>query len=98
MSFEDLTGTRISFRSRVGMRRNLGGFLAVVTGVLQMLTNLLAAWAGSVEIFLGIALDLRRTATPALNFVPKLRADGRSIRTGISAVANCWDWKRLCGL
>ena len=54
------------------MRRDLGGFLAVVANLVQVLANLLAARTGGIEVLLGVAFDLGCAATPAFDFVAEL--------------------------
>ena len=54
------------------VRGNLGSLLSTAAGTLQILTNLLAPRAGSVEVFLGIALDLRRSASANGDFVAEI--------------------------
>src|SRR5690242_13002188 len=70
--FEHLPRAKDFFPIASGMSCDLGGFLAVVTGFLQIFANLLATWAGRVQVFLGVALDLRRTTTARFKFVAKL--------------------------
>ena len=72
MSFEDLTWAENFLSVTGGMGRNLSGFLAAVTNLLEMLANLLAARAGCIQIFLGITFDLRCPATASLNFIAKV--------------------------
>src|ERR1700727_1855981 len=52
-----------------GVRGNLGGLPTVAASPFKILTNLLAPGAGRVEIFLGIALDLWRSAPTKGDFV-----------------------------
>src|ERR1035438_1540243 len=54
------------------MRSDLGSFLPRAARPFEILTNLLAAGTGCVEILLRVALDLRRTAPPCRNFVTEL--------------------------
>ena len=55
---------------RVG--RDLSSLLAVPTGALQVLANLLTARAGRIQIFLAISLNLRGAASTNGNFVSQL--------------------------
>ena len=59
-----------SVAGRVG--GDLGGFFAGVARAFEVLTNLSAAGTGCVEIFLRVALDLRRTAPSGRDFVTEL--------------------------
>ena len=54
------------------MCRYFGGFLTVVSNLFEVLANLLTAWAGRVEIFLRVALNLWGAAPPTFNFISKL--------------------------
>src|SRR5579884_1953678 len=60
----------LAVASRV--RCYLGGFLAGAACAFQIFTNLLASRTGCVEIFLGIAFDLRGAASPGCNLVTHL--------------------------
>src|SRR5271157_4521540 len=51
---------------------DLGSFLTGVAGAFEVLTNLLAAGTGCVEILLRVALDLRRAAPSGRDFVTEL--------------------------
>jgi hypothetical protein len=55
-----------------GVRGDLRGFGTCASGPLQIGPNLLAAWAGCVEILLRVALDLRCSAAAYSDFVTKL--------------------------
>src|SRR5437762_12813412 len=55
-----------------GVRGDFGRLLAIATGPLKILANLLASRAGSVEVFLCIALDLRRAASTDGDLVAEL--------------------------
>jgi hypothetical protein len=55
-----------------GVRSDLGRLPTVATGPLQILANLLTSRAGSVEVFLGIPLDLRRSASANDDFIAEL--------------------------
>src|SRR5579859_2463146 len=57
----------LAIASRV--RCDLGGLLAGAACPFEVFTNLLASGTGCVEVFLGIALDLRSTASPRCNLV-----------------------------
>src|SRR5579864_6055449 len=48
---------------------DLGSLLPRAARTFKVLTNLLAPGTGSVEVFLRVALDLRRTAPPSGDFV-----------------------------
>src|SRR5260370_31435673 len=64
---------RMDFFTVAGrVRGDLGGFFAGVSDAFEMLTNLLAAGTGCVEVFLRVALDLRRAASPRRDFVTDL--------------------------
>src|SRR5580704_3266298 len=54
------------------VRSDLGSFFPRAARAFEVFTNLLASGAGCVEIFLCIALDLRRAAAPCGNFVTEL--------------------------
>jgi hypothetical protein len=54
------------------VRCDLGGFLAGAACAFEVFTNLLAPGTGCVEVFLGITLDLRSTASPCCDLVTKL--------------------------
>ena len=54
------------------VRGDLGGFLPGAAGAFEILANLLAAGTGCVEVFLRVALDLRRAAAPCRDFVTEL--------------------------
>jgi hypothetical protein len=54
------------------VRRDLGGFLPRTSRALKVITNLLAAGTGCIEVFLCISLDLWGTAPPGRNFVTEL--------------------------
>src|SRR4029077_11755112 len=60
----------LAVASRV--RRDLGGFLAGAACAFEVFTNLLASGTGCVEVFLGIALDLRGAASPCRDVVTQL--------------------------
>ncbi len=64
-----------------GVGGDLGRFLPVEPAPFEVLANLLAAWAGSVEVFLRVALDLRRAASPRLDLISQLESRYVS-----------WDW------
>src|SRR5579871_862361 len=55
-----------------GVRGNLSGLPAVTPGPLQIFANLLTPRTRSVEIFLGVALDLRGSASANGDFVPEV--------------------------
>ena len=68
----DLAG-RMDFLPVTGrMRGNLGGLPTVTSGPLQILPNLLTPRTGSVEVFLGVALDLRRSASANGDFIAEI--------------------------
>ena len=67
-----LFGGKNLFAIAGGVRGDLGGFGATVAGLFEMLFDLLRAGTRRVQIFLGIAFDLRRTALPCLDFVAKV--------------------------
>ena len=69
MRGHDLAGRMDLLAVTRRVRGNLGGLPAVAAGPLQILTNLLAPRAGSVEVFLGVALDLRRSASANGDFI-----------------------------
>src|SRR5260370_14178919 len=52
-----------------GVRGNFGGLPTTAAGTLHILPNLLTTRAGSVKVFLGVALDLWRSAPPNGDFV-----------------------------
>src|SRR5208282_5235810 len=54
------------------VRSDLGSFFPRAARAFQVLTNLLAPRTGSVEVFLRVSLDLRRTAPPGGDFVTEL--------------------------
>ena len=54
------------------MRRDLGSFLPGTACAFEVLTNLLAARTGGVEIFLCVSLNLRGAAPPGRNLVTEL--------------------------
>src|ERR1700739_2565197 len=54
------------------VRGNLGSLPSTASGTLHILTNLLTPRAGSVEVFLGIALDLRRSASANGDFIAEI--------------------------
>ena len=54
------------------VRRDLGSFFSGAACAFEVFTNLLAARTGCVEVFLGVALDLRSAASPCCNLVPQL--------------------------
>src|SRR5580692_11030106 len=54
------------------VRSDLGSFFPRAARAIKILTNLLAPGTGSVEVFLRVALDLRRTAPPSGDFVTEL--------------------------
>jgi hypothetical protein len=54
------------------VRGNLRGLSAITAGPLQILPNLLTPRAGSVEVFLGIALDLWRSASANGDFIAEI--------------------------
>src|SRR5580692_1332941 len=54
------------------VRSDLGSFFPRAACAFEVLTNLLAPGTGSVEVFLRVALDLRRTAPPSGDFVTEL--------------------------
>src|SRR4029077_20857346 len=54
------------------VRSDLGSFFPTAARAFKVLTNLLAPGTGSVEVFLGVALDLRRTAPPCRHFITEL--------------------------
>src|ERR1019366_861999 len=54
------------------VRSDLGGFLPRAACAFEVLTNLLAAGTGCVEVFLRVSLDLRGTAPPCRDFVTEL--------------------------
>ena len=54
------------------MRGNLGSLPSTAAGTLHILTNLLTPRAGSVEVFLGIALDLWRSASANGDFIAEI--------------------------
>jgi hypothetical protein len=54
------------------MSGDLCRFLAAVPSLFEVFTNLLTPWAGSVEVLLRVSLDLRGTAPPAFDLIPKL--------------------------
>src|SRR5579871_2087146 len=60
----------LAIASRV--RCDLGSFLAGAACTFEIFTNLLAPGTGCVEVFLGIALDLRSAASPGCDLVTKL--------------------------
>ena len=51
---------------------DLGGLPAITSGSLQIFANLLTPRTRSVEIFLGVALDLWRSASANGDFIPEL--------------------------
>src|SRR6266702_3029549 len=55
-----------------GVRGDLGGFFSGAARALQILADLLAARARCVEVFLGVSLDFRSTATSGRYLVTKL--------------------------
>ena len=64
---------RMDFLTVAGrVRGDLGGFFPRAARAFEVLTNLLAAGTGCVEILLRVALDLRRTAPSGCNFVTEL--------------------------
>ena len=54
------------------VRSDLGSFLPRAARAFEVLTNLLAAGTGCVEVFLRVSLDLRGTAPPCRDFVTEL--------------------------
>src|SRR6201998_1808760 len=54
------------------VRGNLGSLPSTASGTLHILTNLLTPRAGSVEVFLGIALDLWRSASANSDFIAEM--------------------------
>src|SRR5208282_547173 len=54
------------------VRSDLGSFLPGPACALKVLTNLLAAGTGCVEVFLRVSLNLGRAAPPCRNFVTEL--------------------------
>src|ERR1700730_3859790 len=54
------------------VRSDLGSFFPRAARAFKVLTNLLAPGTRSVEVFLRVALDLRRTAPPSGDFVTEL--------------------------
>ena len=62
------------------MRGDLGGLPAVTSGSLEIVANLLTPRTRSVEIFLGVALDLRRSASANGDFIPEFLQSVRQFR------------------
>ena len=54
------------------VRSDLGSFLPRAARAFEVFTNLLASGTGCVEVFLRVALDLRRAAPPCRDFVTEL--------------------------
>jgi len=52
---------------------DFGGLFPVAAGTFQILPYLLAARAGSVQVFLGVALDLRGAASTGGDFICRRR-------------------------
>ena len=63
------------------VRRNLSSLLALPTGALQILTNLLTAGAGRIQVFLAISLNLRAPLRPTVISYPSLPQSVKSIQT-----------------
>src|SRR5260370_14690131 len=55
-----------------GVRGDLSSFLPGATRAFEVLTNLLAAGTGCIEILLRVALNLGRAAPPCCDFVTEL--------------------------
>src|SRR5258708_4896439 len=51
---------------------DFGGFFPGAAGAFEVIANLLAAGTGCVEVFLRVALDLRRAASSGRYFVTEL--------------------------
>ena len=58
---------------------NFGGFGPADALLVQVLFDLLSAWAAGVQIFLGVALDLRRSVWALLNLISQLSQPQRQL-------------------
>jgi hypothetical protein len=66
-------GWRMDFFTVAGrMSGNFCGLFSYAARAFEVLTNLLAAGTGCVEVFLCVSLDLGRAASPGRNFVTEL--------------------------
>ena len=63
-----------------GMRGDFGRLPAVTSGSLQIFSNLLTPRTRSVEIFLGVTLDLWRSASANGDFIPEFLQSVRQFR------------------
>jgi len=63
-----------------GVGSDLRRFRPGKTVLFEIVSNLLAAWAGSVEIFLCVSFYFRRPASPRRDFVPQPRQPIHQLR------------------